>query len=58
MDAVRSVGLFTGYCYTQLTDTYQEANGLLDGARRPKFPIERIRAANLGPPSERPVWMP
>lgn len=32
-----------GWCYTQLTDTMQEANGLLDADRRPKLPIETLR---------------
>ena len=32
--AVRSSGLFAGFCYTQFADTYQEATGLLyDGPR-------------------------
>lgn len=30
---------FAGYCYTQLTDCYQEANGLLDMDRKPKADI-------------------
>ena len=47
--AVRSVGLLSGFCYTQFTDTYQEANGLLYADRTPKFAIERIRAATCGP---------
>lgn len=38
-----------GFCYTQLTDTVQEANGLLDEQRRPKIPVERIRAIFAGP---------
>ncbi|MBT1636269.1 glycoside hydrolase family 2 protein [Clavibacter michiganensis] len=33
-----------GYCYTQLTDTFQEQNGIYDAQRRPKFDIARIRA--------------
>src|SRR5919112_1765412 len=33
-----------GFCWTQLTDTQQERNGLLTAERRPKAPIERIRA--------------
>jgi beta-glucuronidase len=33
-----------GYCYTQLTDTFQEQNGLYDFERRPKFDMSRIRA--------------
>lgn len=32
-----------GWCYTQLTDTMQEANGLLDAQRRPKLPIHTLR---------------
>ncbi|HEX6499744.1 MAG TPA: glycoside hydrolase family 2 TIM barrel-domain containing protein [Micromonosporaceae bacterium] len=32
-----------GFCYTQLTDTLQERNGLLDENREPKLPVEAIR---------------
>jgi beta-galactosidase/beta-glucuronidase len=46
--AVHDLKLLSGFCYTQLTDTYQEANGLLFADRSPKFPIDRIRAATLG----------
>ncbi len=45
---VRSTALFSGFCYTQFADTYQEANGLLFGDRTPKFPIETIAAATRG----------
>jgi beta-galactosidase/beta-glucuronidase len=38
-----------GYCYTQLTDVFQEQNGLFDFERRSKFDLERIRAAQLRP---------
>lgn len=41
----------SGYCYTQLTDTLQETNGLLDDRRQPKLPIESIRAI-ITQPSE------
>nr|WP_276617584.1 glycoside hydrolase family 2 TIM barrel-domain containing protein [Streptomyces coryli] len=34
----------SGFCYTQLTDTRQEKNGLLTEDRRPKLPPEEIRA--------------
>jgi hypothetical protein len=53
MAAIHSIGLLSGFCYTQFTDTYQEANGLLFADRRPKIPIERIAAATRGthPPS-------
>ena len=39
---VQQLLIFTGFCYTQLTDTYQEANGLLYADRTPKIPIEQI----------------
>ena len=38
---------FCGYCYTQLTDVFQEVNGLLDMDRNPKMNIDRVRAINL-----------
>lgn len=38
-----------GYCYTQLTDTEQESNGLLTKEREPKVDCERIRAINSRP---------
>jgi beta-galactosidase/beta-glucuronidase len=38
-----------GFCYTQLTDTEQERNGLLTEDREPKLPLERIRAVVSGP---------
>jgi hypothetical protein len=46
-----------GFCYTQLTDTEQETNGLLDAQRKPKLDIERvreitIRASRATPPEE------
>ncbi len=47
LQAVGTVEMFSGFCYTQLTDTFQEANGLLYSDRTPKFPIEAIRAATL-----------
>jgi beta-galactosidase/beta-glucuronidase len=34
-----------GYCYTQLTDVYQEQNGIYTFDRRTKFDMERIRRA-------------
>ncbi len=38
---------FAGYCYTQLTDVFQEVNGLLDMNRTPKAKLEEIRRINL-----------
>lgn len=45
---VRGLELLAGFCYTQFTDTYQEANGLLYADRTPKFPIEQIALATRG----------
>jgi beta-galactosidase/beta-glucuronidase len=45
---VRHLGLFAGFCYTQFSDTYQEANGLLHADRTPKIPLTRIASATAG----------
>ena len=37
--------VFSGFCYTQFADTFQEANGLLYADRTPKVPLESIAAA-------------
>lgn len=37
------------YCYTQLTDVYQEQNGIYKFDRSVKFDMERIRAAQRKP---------
>jgi hypothetical protein len=37
-----------GFCYTQLTDTFQERNGLLTAAREPKAAIARLADATRG----------
>lgn len=37
-----------GFCYTQLTDTVQETNGLLTEQREPKVDIEEIRKITIG----------
>ncbi len=47
-EAVLSSPLVAGFCYTQLTDTLQESNGLLRGDRSPKVPIEALRAIITG----------
>lgn len=41
-DAVISSDFLAGFCYTQLTDTRQEANGLCDENRVPKLPFADI----------------
>ena len=38
-----------GYCYTQLTDVFQEQNGVYTFSRDKKFDMERIRAAQVRP---------
>ncbi|MET9023781.1 sugar-binding domain-containing protein [Actinopolymorpha sp. NPDC004070] len=38
-----------GFCYTQLTDTQQERNGLLTEDRTPKLPVEQVREIVSGP---------
>lgn len=45
--AIMELG-FCGYCYTQLTDVYQEVNGLLDMNHNPKVDAESIRRINNG----------
>jgi len=56
MRAIHTIGLLSGFCYTQFADTYQECNGLLYSDRTPKFSIGRIRSATRGivPPVEQP----
>lgn len=44
----RSEGL-AGFCYTQLTDTFQEKNGLLYADRTPKADLDRLCRATRGP---------
>ncbi|HNT36266.1 MAG TPA: glycoside hydrolase family 2 TIM barrel-domain containing protein, partial [bacterium] len=39
---LEDAGMF-GYCYTQLTDVYQEQNGIFTFDRRNKFDLERMR---------------
>jgi beta-galactosidase/beta-glucuronidase len=41
--AVHASPELAGFCYTQLTDTGQETNGLATADRVPKVPAERIR---------------
>jgi beta-galactosidase/beta-glucuronidase len=48
MDQVNAALLLSGFCYTQFADTYQEANGLLNADRTPKFPLEEMAAATRG----------
>ena len=45
---VRELPRLAGFCYTQFTDTYQEATGLLSGDRKPKAPLAEIARATVG----------
>ncbi|NUZ04851.1 glycoside hydrolase family 2 [Schlegelella sp. ID0723] len=45
MQTVIHTPLFSGFCYTQFADTFQESNGLLGADRSPKIPLERIASA-------------
>jgi hypothetical protein len=40
--AILDCATIAGFCYTQLTDTEQETNGLLRADRTPKLPLEAI----------------
>jgi Glycosyl hydrolases family 2, TIM barrel domain/Glycosyl hydrolases family 2, sugar binding domain len=54
MHTVIHTALFSGFCYTQFTDVFQEANGLLTADRQPKLPIERIALAVRESPTHIP----
>jgi hypothetical protein len=58
LTVVRSLAILSGFCYTQFTDTYQEANGLLRADRTPKIPIADIARATRGSPEPQPVVNP
>ncbi len=47
-NAFKRMPTMVGYCYTQLTDVFQEVNGLLDMDRNPKVSIDELRRINLG----------
>jgi hypothetical protein len=49
IEAARTTAMFSGFCYTQFADTFQEVNGLLFSDRTPKLPLDRIAAAVRGP---------
>ncbi|HYP46465.1 MAG TPA: glycoside hydrolase family 2 TIM barrel-domain containing protein, partial [Propionibacteriaceae bacterium] len=44
VDALINSEAVAGFCYTQLTDTQQERNGLLTADRQPKTDVDTIRA--------------
>jgi hypothetical protein len=44
VDALLDSPAVAGFCWTQLTDTQQERNGLVRADRRPKVAVEQVRA--------------
>ena len=54
LHTVIHTALFSGFCYTQFADTFQEANGLLNADRTPKIPLTLIAAAT----SASRTWIP
>ena len=46
--ALNASPVLAGHCYTQLTDTLQEANGLATADRRPKLDAAVLRALITG----------
>jgi hypothetical protein len=53
LKVVNETFMFSGFCYTQFADTFQEANGLLNADRTPKLPLEMISAATRNASSPR-----
>nr|WP_255480155.1 glycoside hydrolase family 2 TIM barrel-domain containing protein [Quadrisphaera sp. RL12-1S] len=50
-NACVEAGGLVGWCYTQLADTLQEANGLVTEDRTPKLPLAQLRALVTGEPA-------
>lgn len=54
IDTARTTEMFSGFCYTQFADTFQEQNGLLREDRTPKIPFATIATAVRGTPPHVP----
>jgi hypothetical protein len=54
LETVIHTALFSGFCYTQFADTFQEANGLLYADRTPKIPLDRIKEVT----AQSRTWIP
>ncbi|WP_432501578.1 glycoside hydrolase family 2 protein [Kineococcus arenarius] len=48
--------LMFGYCYTQLTDVFQEQNGVYSFDRSQKLDVARVRAAQQRPAAIEEAW--
>jgi beta-galactosidase/beta-glucuronidase len=55
VDALLDAPAIAGFCYTQLTDTFQETNGLLTADRRPKADMAELRRINRRPSAAVPA---
>ena len=53
LEVVRALPALAGFCYTQFTDTYQEANGLLYADRTPKANLDDLALATSGTRTEK-----
>jgi hypothetical protein len=56
MSAIHACRPLSGFCYTQLTDTFLEKNGLLTEDRVPKAPVDALAAATRGPDAHLHDW--
>jgi hypothetical protein len=56
MAAVHACRPLSGFCYTQLTDTFLEKNGLLTEDRVPKAPVAALAEATRGPDAHLHDW--
>jgi beta-galactosidase/beta-glucuronidase len=54
IEVARTTAMFSGFCYTQFADTFQETNGLLTADRKPKIPLQRLADAVRGEPPPQP----
>jgi beta-galactosidase/beta-glucuronidase len=52
--AILDCPTIAGFCYTQLTDTEQETNGLLHADRTPKLDVEAVQAITARPSKAMP----
>lgn len=55
IEAILDCPTITGFCYTQLTDTGQETNGLLRADRTPKLDVSAVRAITSHPSKSNPA---
>jgi beta-galactosidase/beta-glucuronidase len=58
IEVARTTAIFSGFCYTQFADTFQETNGLVNADRTPKIPVSRMALAVRGAPGALPHARP